>query len=92
MSALIIGGDRIATYQDLLASRGYPTVHHWNGRKSSDCHRQIPVDTELVVVFVDQVNHGLASKIRRMAGDLKLPIVFTRRSVGQLGSLLGSLQ
>lgn len=92
MSALIVGGDRIASYRNYLSSRGYATVHHWDGRKPGDCHRQIPQDTQLVVVFIDQVNHGLACKIRRLAGDRELPIIFTRRSIGQLDSLLATRQ
>lgn len=84
MSALIIGGDRISAYREWLQERGFVPVRHWNGRKKSECHRQIPVDTRLVVVLVDQVNHGLAKKMRRVAGEMNVPVVFSRRSVGQL--------
>lgn len=88
MTALIIGGDRVATYRDFLQSRGYATIRHWNGRKNSECHRQIPTDTRLVVVLVDQVNHGLAKKARRTANEMRVPIVFSRRCLGQLGEAL----
>lgn len=86
MSALIVGGDRVASYKDWLAEHGYFPVRHWNGRKQSECHRQIPIDTRLVVVLVDQVNHGLVRKIRRVADDMAVPVVFSRRSVSQLGA------
>jgi len=36
------------------------------------------------VILVDQINHMLAIKLRRTAGDLDLPVVFSRRSIGQL--------
>ncbi|MEY4591793.1 MAG: hypothetical protein RIR18_688 [Pseudomonadota bacterium] len=88
MSALIVGGDRISTYRDFLTSRGFANVRHWTGRKNSECHRELPVDTELVVVLVDYVNHGLARKIRRIAGERDVPIVFSKRSIGQLDSQL----
>lgn len=91
MSALIIGGDRIHTYRDYLSRRGFTPVLHWNGRKQSECHRQIPVGTRLVVVLVDQVNHGLARKIRREAEDRAVPVVFSRRSLGQLGEVLAAV-
>lgn len=91
MSALIVGGDRVASYKDWLSARGYSPVRHWNGRKHSETHRQIPVDTQLVVVLVDQVNHGLAKKIRRDADDMAVPVVFSRRSIGQLGEALATL-
>lgn len=91
MSALIIGGDRVASYKDWLAARGYFPVRHWNGRKQSECHRRIPADTTLVVVLVDQVNHGLAKKARREADGMKVPVLFSRRSVGQLDAALAAL-
>jgi hypothetical protein len=65
MAALIIGGDRVAVYMNYLQRLGYATIRHWNGRKKSECHRQIPVDTSLVVILIDHVNHGLAKKTRR---------------------------
>ena len=85
MSTLIVGGDRVNTYKDFLQDRGFGPVNHWNGRKNSECHRTIPTGTRLVVIMVDQVNHGLASKMRRVADELELPVVFSRRSIGQLG-------
>lgn len=90
MRALIIGGDRVATYRDYLSNLGYRSIGHWNGRRNSECHRSIPADTRLVVVLVDQVNHGLAKKARREANEMRVPIVFTRRCLGQLGQALAS--
>lgn len=91
MSALIVGGDRVASYKDFLASVGFAPVRHWNGRNRSECHWTIPGDTRVVVVMVDQVNHGLARKIRRVADEMAVPVVFSRRSIGQLGAALAGL-
>ena len=88
MSTLIVGGDRINSSKDYLLSQGFGPVLHWDGRKHSACHRTIPVGTRLLVILVDQVNHGLASKMRRIAGELDLPVVFSRRSIGQLGEAI----
>jgi len=88
MSALIVGGDRVRAYADFLAGQGYVPVRHWSGRNQSECHRSIPVDTRVVVVMVDQVNHGLARKIRKVAYEMAVPVIFSRRSVGQLSSAL----
>ncbi|MEF8707884.1 MAG: DUF2325 domain-containing protein [Candidatus Accumulibacter propinquus] len=77
MAALIIGGDRVAVYMNYLQRLGYATIRHWNGRKKSECHRQIPVDTSLVVILIDHVNHGLAKKTRRTANEMRVPIVFS---------------
>ena len=88
MSVLIVGGDRVNTYKDYLQTQGLGPVLHWNGRKNSDCHRSIPASTHLVVILVDQINHMLAIKLRRTADDLDLPVVFSRRSIGQLDQLI----
>ena len=88
MSVLIVGGDRVNTYKEYLQTQGLGPVLHWNGRKNSDCHRSIPASTRLVVILVDQINHMLAIKLRRTADDLDLPVVFSRRSIGQLDQLI----
>ena len=92
MAALIIGGDRVAVYMNYLQRLGYATIRHWNGRKKSECHRQIPVDTSLVVILIDHVNHGLAKKSRRTANEMRVPIVFSGSGVGQLGEAMASLR
>ncbi|MFZ4538797.1 DUF2325 domain-containing protein [Propionivibrio sp.] len=84
MTTLIVGGDRVNSYKDFLQAQGFGPVLHWTGRKNSECHRTIPSGTRLVVIMVDQVNHGLATKMRRVAEELDLPVVFSRRSIGQL--------
>lgn len=88
MSTLIVGGDRIQSYKDYLLAQGYGPVLHWDGRKNSACHRTIPSGTRLLVIMVDQVNHGLATKMRRVADELDLPVVFSRRSIGQLDAAI----
>lgn len=84
MTTLIVGGDRVNTYREFLLSQGLGPVLHWNGRNNSECHRKIPARTRLMVILVDQVNHRLAIKMRRIAGDMDLPVIFSRRSIVQL--------
>ena len=84
MKALIVGGDHVNTYKNFLLLQGYGAVLHWPGRKNNECHRPIPANTGLMVIMVDQISHQLASKMRRAAVDLDLPVVFSRRSIGQL--------
>jgi hypothetical protein len=48
MSALIVGGDKIATIKDELFARGIVDVEHWNGRKNGEKYRVIPKSTELI--------------------------------------------
>lgn len=84
MSTLIVGGDRIHTYKDYLDAHGYGPIMHWNGRNNSECHKKIPARTRLVVILVDQVNHRLAIKMRQIAQNMDLPVIFSRRSIAQL--------
>lgn len=91
MAALIVGGDRVGPYKEFLAQQGFMPVRHWSGRNQSECHRSIPLDTRVVVVMVDQINHGLARKIRRAADSMSVPIVFSKRSVCQLSSVLAGV-
>lgn len=92
MSALIVGGDRIHSYKEYLSEQGFAPVRHWNGRRHSECHRELPIDTRLVVVMVDQINHGLALKMRRLAAARDLPVVYCRRSLGQLCEGIANLR
>ncbi|HPT50835.1 MAG TPA: DUF2325 domain-containing protein [Accumulibacter sp.] len=92
MDALIIGGDRVAVYSNYLQRLGYTTIRHWNGRRNSECHRAFPVDTSLVVILIDQVNHGLAKKTRRTANEMRVPVVFSGSGVGQLGEAMAGLR
>lgn len=84
MTTLIIGGDRIKPYKEYLTAQGLGPVLHWSGRKKGESHRTIPFATRLVVIMVDQVNHGLSTKTRRIADDMNLPVVFSTRSIDQL--------
>ena len=88
MAALIVGGDRVDSFRDYLSQQGFQPIRHWSGRKAGECHRQIPLDTRVVIVMVDQINHGLARKVRREAGDMLVPVVFSKRSLGQLSNAL----
>lgn len=88
MSVLIVGGDRVGTYREQLATLGFDSVAHWSGRTGSDCHRKIPENTRLVVVLINYVNHGLARKVRRLANETAVDVVFSR-SISGLAKVLG---
>ena len=90
-AALIIGGDHVERYDRFLRERGFTSVTHWDGRRKSECHRQLPQTLDLVVIMVDQVSHGLLYKMRRQADDRHLPVIYTRRSVTQLAQALDQL-
>ncbi len=80
MGALIVGGDNIESIKGSLHARGFRQITHWNGRKPGDKHKVIPRNVELVVVLVNYVNHSLSSKIKKEAGRLSLPVVYSKNS------------
>jgi len=90
-TALIIGGDHVDRYKSFLHERGFASVTHWDGRRKSECHRQLPQTLDLIVIMVDQVSHGLLYKMRRQADDRRLPVIYTQRSVTQLAQALDKL-
>jgi hypothetical protein len=91
-SALIIGGDSVDRYKNFLQQRGFQSVAHWDGRRNSECHRRLPQTLDLVVIMVDQVSHSLLYKMRKLADERSLPIIYTQRSVTQLAMALDSIR
>ena len=84
MAVLIVGGDHISNIRDFLSIKGYETINHWTARRSSDCHKVIPKNTQLIVVLTDYLNHGMAKRLRKDANQLGLPMVFSKNSVSDL--------
>lgn len=91
MNVLIVGGDNITSFTRLLGEAGYQGFRHWSGRKAGDHHQSIPYDTQLILLVIDQVNHGIAAKIREQADALALPIIYSPRSKSRLFQQLARL-
>ncbi|GED31671.1 DUF2325 domain-containing protein [Brevibacillus centrosporus] len=77
---LVIGGDRVGEIESRLQEKGFRRVYHVSGRKKSDVKAMIPSDTELILVFINFVNHNLCKNIKKLAKQRQVPIVFCRRS------------
>ncbi|MBS1154547.1 MAG: putative diverged CheY-domain [Proteobacteria bacterium] len=92
MTVLIVGGDKVDSFTRTLESAGFHSFRHWNGRKAGDHHQAIPRDTQLIVLVVDQVNHGMAAKVRGEAYALGLPIIYSPRSRARLDQQLSRLR
>lgn len=92
MSVLVVGADYITGIESYLKSVGHEKVNHWSARNNSECHKKIPHDTELVVILINYLNHGMARHIRKVAQGRGLPLVFSRRSVPELDIALKRLQ
>lgn len=92
MTVLIVGGDHVDSFTRTLSEAGFQRFEHWSGRKAGDHHQPIPQDTELIVLVVDQVNHGIATRVRQRADALGLPVIYSPRSRARLHQQLSRLQ
>lgn len=92
MKALIVGGDRIESIVRTLSDAGYNSFAHWSGRKSGEQHQEMPGDTALVVMLIDQVGHTFAGKVKNIAGAQGLPIIYSPRSKARLHAQLAQVR
>jgi len=88
MTVLIVGGDKVQSLTRTLSEAGLAGFRHWNGRKAGDHHQIIPQDTSLILLVIDQVNHGIAARIRSEADARDIPIIFSPRSKACLSQQL----
>lgn len=81
MSVLIIGGDKIGTIKSILSEFGILSVTHWDTRKkSSACRKEIPQNTDYILMLTDFLNHNAMYKYRKEAKKKNIPIICTKRS------------
>lgn len=80
MTILLVGADRLGNIPDDLQNHGFKKIIHWDGRKSKEKNKNIPTNTNMVLVFSDYINHGLMYQIKKEAKDKKIPIIFSKRS------------
>ena len=83
-TALIVGADYIEPLKKTMEEMGNFQVEHWTGRKSGDLRRSIPKNVDLCIVLCDYVSHGLVRKVREDAKALGLPVLYCRRSLGEV--------
>jgi hypothetical protein len=83
-TALIVGADYIEPLKKTMEEMGNFRVEHWTGRKSGDLRRSIPKNVDLCIVLCDYVSHGLVRKVREEAKALGLPVLYCRRSLGEV--------
>lgn len=89
MTVLIVGGDNLGNLTQELEEQGCQEIIHWEGRKKAAVKKKIPAKVDVVVVLHDFVSHDLMSTIKEKAKKLKLPMVFSKRSVADIkGKLL----
>ncbi|MCP4971427.1 MAG: DUF2325 domain-containing protein [Arcobacter sp.] len=81
MSVLIIGGDKIDTIKGILEQFGDFSITHWDTRKkSSACRKDIPQNTDYILMLTDFINHNAMYKYRKEAKKKNIPLICTKRS------------
>ena len=84
MAILIVGGDYITSFKQVVANQHSMPVEHWDGRKKEFNKRSLPNKIRLVVVICDYVSHRLALSIKEKAKQRGIPLLFCHRSVNEL--------
>ncbi len=80
MSALIVGGDHLGSIPKELDKIGVNEVRHLTGRSGQKIRDGIPETMDFIILLYDFVNHNLAHKIKGMAENKGIPIVYAKRS------------
>lgn len=84
MTAVIVGGDYVKSIGKAITDRGVERVEHWTGRKPGELRKSLPNGTGLVVILCDYVSHNMAKKIHADAEQTGVPVIYCRRSLGQV--------
>jgi hypothetical protein len=81
MAILIVGADRLGNIPEKLHSEGVQEIIHWSGRKKSFQTKTIPKNVNTIILFCDFLNHSLMYNIKRQAKAVRIPIIFSKRSM-----------
>ncbi|TXI26754.1 MAG: DUF2325 domain-containing protein [Nitrosomonas oligotropha] len=85
MTVLIVGGDYVASFKQLIATQhNARRIEHWSGRAKGFNKRQLPHETQLIIVICDFINHNFANSIKEQANRNGIPLVYCHRSVNEL--------
>ncbi|MEA2110783.1 MAG: DUF2325 domain-containing protein [Campylobacterota bacterium] len=86
MSILIIGGDKIAKIEHMLQKLGATKTVHWDSRRNSTSHKQIPCDTDGIIMLTDFLKHNTMRHFKKIAKVKEVPFVCVRRGSGRIGN------
>ena len=84
MSVLIIGGDKIDRLASLIQTMGATKAEHWCSRRKSQCHREIPANTDAIIMLIDYLNHSAMSHFKRHAKKRGIPYTCVKRGTASV--------
>jgi hypothetical protein len=82
MSVLVIGGDKITRLQSLLATLGATKTHHWDSRRNSTSHKQLPQHTDMIIMLTDFLKHNSMDHFKRQAKKSEIPFLCVKGMSG----------
>ncbi|MEQ8156473.1 MAG: DUF2325 domain-containing protein [Clostridiaceae bacterium] len=88
MGVVIVGGDNIEMINCHLCKKGFCIVKHISGRKNNHKHIEIPRKADLVIIFIDFVNHKLCEHIKKESKRLGIKTIYSKRAWSSVESLL----
>lgn len=88
MRIMIVGGDNIKMINCHLCEKGFCIVKHVSGRKANHKCAEIPVNIDIVIIFIDYVNHKLSEHIKKEAKKLKIKTIYSKRAWSSVESML----
>lgn len=80
MNVLVVGGDRIDPIKNILSDLGVAKITHWEMRKSAEVRKQIPQNTECILMLTNFLNHNAMYKVKSSAKKLNVPFVCANRN------------
>lgn len=86
MSILIIGGDKISRLERLVRSLGATRTTHWDSRKNSTSHKQVPSDTDGIIMLTDFLKHNTMTHFKNIAKKDEIPVMYVRRGTSQVAT------
>lgn len=91
MSILVIGGDKIGKIESLIHNLGATRVRHWDSRRSSTCHKEIPTETDGIIMLTDFLSHNAMTHFKRVAKKRDIPYVCARRGTANVNSAFSKM-
>ncbi|SET36950.1 hypothetical protein SAMN05660297_02180 [Natronincola peptidivorans] len=84
MKALLIGADRLGNIPTTLKEYGIQDYTHWTGRKKGMRNLDIPIETDMIIVFYDFIEHNITKIVKEKAKQNNIPCVYSRRACSDL--------
>lgn len=82
MSVLVIGGDKITRLQSLLLALGATKMHHWDSRCNSTSHKELPQNTDMIIMMIDFLKHNSMDHFKRQAKKSNIPFLCVKGMSG----------